>query len=143
MTVLLPIPAEGVSIGEAARPAGPSGGLHVMVVDDEPAVREVLKGYLTYDGHTVETATDGREGLDRFASDTFDLVLADKAMPKMSGEQLAAAIHMMAPRPVITLTGFGDMMQATGEKPVGVALVLNKPVTPQSASGSCSRVGKT
>ena len=67
VTVRLPIPAEGDSIGEATRPVGESRQLHVPVVDDEPAVREVLRAYLTHDGHTVETATDGREGLDREA----------------------------------------------------------------------------
>ena len=87
-----------------------------------------MEGYLTYDGHTIETATDGREGLDKFIAGTFDVVLTDRAMPRVSGDQLAAAIQVIAPRPVIMLTGFGEMMQATSEKPVGVALILSKPV---------------
>ena len=51
-------------------------------------------------------------------------------MPRMSGEQLAAAIKGETPiRPVILLTGFGDLLKATGETPEEVSLVLRKPIT--------------
>ena len=140
--VRLPLPVEGASIGEAERPSGPSRQLHVLVVDDEPHVRQVLEEYLTFDGHTVETATDGREALEKFTSGSgmFDVVLTDRAMPRMSGDQLAAAVRVIAPRPVIMLTGFGDVMQATSEKPVGVALILSKPVTLASLRKALAKV---
>lgn len=77
----------------------------------------------------METATNGREALDKFIAERFDLVVSDRAMPEMSGDQLAAAIKTVAPRPVILLTGFGDMMRATGEKPTGVDMILTKPIT--------------
>ena len=140
--VRLPLPVEGASIGEAERPSGPSRQLHVLVVDDEPHVRQVLEEYLTFDGHTVETATDGREALEKFTSGSgmFDVVLTDRAMPRMGGDQLAAAVRVIAPRPVIMLTGFGDVMQATSEKPVGVALILSKPVTLASLRKALAKV---
>ena len=103
--------------------------LHILVVDDEPAVRKVVAEYLTVDGHTVETACDGREALDKFTSGKFDLVVTDRAMPRVSGDQLATAIKTIAPRPVILLTGFGDIMKSKGEKPAGVNMILRKPVT--------------
>jgi DNA-binding NtrC family response regulator len=60
----------------------------------------------------------------------FDLVITDRAMPEMGGDQLAAAIMGIAPdKPVIMLTGFGDLMTAKGEKPAGVKAILSKPVT--------------
>ncbi|RMF87012.1 MAG: GAF domain-containing protein, partial [Nitrospinota bacterium] len=104
--------------------------LHVLVVEDEPEVREVIEAYLAADGHTVETAADGEEGLEKFRQGRFDLVVTDRAMPVLSGDELAAAVKQMAPEvPVIMLTGFGAMMQAAGEQPAGVDHVVSKPVT--------------
>lgn len=104
--------------------------LSVLVVDDEPSVREVITEYLTSEEHTVEMAASGLEGLEKFRRGRFDLVVVDRAMPGMSGDQLVAAIKRVAPKqPVILLTGFGDIMQAIGEVPEGVDMVLGKPMT--------------
>ena len=108
----------------------PSRSLHVLVVEDEPLVCEGMIAYLTSDGHTVETATNGHEGLEKFQAGKFDLVLTDRAMPEMSGDQLAAAIKEIEPnKPIILLTGFGDSMTNTYKKPDGVDFIMNKPVT--------------
>lgn len=103
--------------------------LHILVVEDEPLGRELVTEFLTADGHTVETAINGREGLEKFRVGRFDLVVTDRAMPEMSGDQLAATIKQAAPKmPVIMLTGFGDMMQSAGEQPVMVDVIVSKPV---------------
>jgi DNA-binding NtrC family response regulator len=102
----------------------------VLLVDDEPRVRQLLAQYLTRDGHSVETAMNGRDGLEKFSAEKFDVVITDRAMPEMSGDQLAIAIKQVAPEmPVILITGFGELMNATGERPEGVEIVLGKPVT--------------
>ncbi len=104
--------------------------LHLLVVDDEPLVAQLLTAFLRNDGHTVVTAADGEQGLKKFQSEDFDLVLTDRAMPVMNGNQLAAAIKETSPTtPVIMLTGFGDIMAVTDETPAGIDLVLGKPVT--------------
>jgi PAS domain S-box-containing protein len=104
--------------------------LHILVVDDDPVVRKSVVAQLNTQAHTVETASNGREGLDRFEAGRFDLVVTDRAMPEMGGDQLAATIQRSAPdTPVIMLTGFGDLMSARGEHPVGVDAVVSKPVT--------------
>ena len=104
--------------------------LHVLVVEDEPMVRHMVAEYLTIDGCTVETATNGREGLEKFHAGHFDLVVTDRAMPDMNGDQLAVLIKRITPnKPVIMLTGFGDLMQDSGECPVGVDRIVSKPVT--------------
>jgi CheY-like chemotaxis protein len=93
-------------------------------------VREVLGVYLGEDHHDVTMATNGREGLQAFRSGTFNLVLTDRAMPEMNGDQLAIEIKKLKPnQPVILLTGFGDLMSGAGEKPAGVDLVVSKPFT--------------
>ena len=104
--------------------------LHFLAVDDEPMVLRVIKEYLAEDGHTVETAKDGQEGLVKFRGGNFDLVVTDWAMPGLSGDKLAAQIKQDSPStPVIMLTGFGELIRAKGEKIAGVDLLLNKPPT--------------
>lgn len=114
---------------------------HLLVVDDEPAVREVVTEYLAADGHHVETATNGREGLEKFLAGRFDVVVTDQGMPEMSGDQLAAAIKRVAPnRAVILLTGFGDIMEAAGDQPVDVDTILTKPVTVSAMRQALAKV---
>jgi two-component system response regulator HydG len=89
-----------------------------------------VEGYLTEDGHTVVTAASAREGLELLGAREFDLVITDRAMPGLSGDQLASLVKKQTPdRPVILLTGFGDFMKAAGEMPEGVDWIVSKPVT--------------
>jgi nitrogen fixation negative regulator NifL len=104
--------------------------LHVLLVDDEDLVRRILNEFLLGDDHTVEIAANGREALEKFQQGKFDVVILDRAMPDMNGDQVAQAIKQIRPEtPIILLTGFGSMMQAAGEQPSGVDLVVGKPVT--------------
>ena len=106
-------------------------GLRFLVVDDEQRVRDMVGDFLRREGSTVETATNGRDALEKFHRDKFDLVITDRGMPEMNGDALAAAIKEAAPNtPIIMLTGFGEMMISAGEKPAGVDRILGKPVTP-------------
>jgi PAS domain S-box-containing protein len=133
VTVRLPAHVTPGATGAAEAPEGthaPLRQLHVLVVDDDPPIRELLTEYLTLDAHTVETASNGREGLEKFHTGWFDVVVTDRGMPEMSGDQLAAAIKRASPnKPVILLTGFGDLLIASGEQPAHVDLILSKPVT--------------
>jgi nitrogen fixation negative regulator NifL len=118
--------------------------LRVLLVDDEDIVRQILREYLVGDGHTVETASNGRDGLDNMAKAAFDVVLLDRAMPGLSGDQVAVAIKKLKPDlPVILLTGFGDMMKAAGETPPGIDLVLGKPVTIAGLRAALAQVVKS
>jgi CheY-like chemotaxis protein len=129
-TIRLPVQKEQKAGTRKQETEGPSRRLQILVVDDEPPVRAVVTDYLTGDGHSVESATNGSEGLQKFLGGWFDVVVTDQAMPEMAGDQLAAAIKRVAPnKPVILLTGFGDLMIAAGERPGGVDIILSKPVT--------------
>jgi signal transduction histidine kinase len=108
----------------------PPRHLRVLVVDDEPRVLEVEAKYLEAAGHCVAQAASGPEGLEMCRAEKFDLVVLDRAMPGMSGDQLASAVKQLsADTPVIMLTGFGDLMDATCEKPPHVDVLLKKPIT--------------
>ena len=115
--------------------------MKILVVDDEPMVREVVKEYLLNDGHSVVSISNGIEALEKYREESFDLVLTDKAMPGMSGDKLASAIKQFNPeQPIILLTGFGDMMKAAGEKPEGIDFILSKPVNLTKLREALARV---
>jgi CheY-like chemotaxis protein len=112
------------------KPASHAPLYRILVVDDEPLPSKIVGEYLKLDGHSVTIASNGAEGLDEFRKDSFDLVILDRAMPGMSGDQVASVIKTLNPAmPVIMLTGFGSMMEAANEKPADVDLVVSKPVT--------------
>jgi signal transduction histidine kinase/ActR/RegA family two-component response regulator len=129
-TFIVRLPADTTKAKDVqARTAAPTGPLSVLVVDDEPIARDVLTEYLTGDGHRVETAVNGREGFEKFKVGHFSVVITDRAMPEMGGDQLAALVKEQAPStPVVLLTGFGDLMNAAREKPECVDLVVKKPI---------------
>jgi signal transduction histidine kinase len=104
--------------------------LNILVVDDEPRVLEVVSAYLRCDGHSVSTALSGREALEKFRRNQFDLVVLDRVMPEMTGDQTARFLKQMNQDiPVIMLTGFGALIEVTGSQPAAVDVVLSKPVT--------------
>ncbi|MDQ3622818.1 MAG: response regulator [Verrucomicrobiota bacterium] len=108
--------------------AGPP--LRILVVEDDSLVREVISIFLSEDGHELTMAADGRDGLEKFQNGVFDLVMTDRAMPALSGDELARAIKRLKPgQPVILLTGFGGLMNGAGERPEGVDLIVGKPFT--------------
>ena len=118
--------------------------LSILTVDDQPVLCEILAEHLTEDWHMVETAGDGREALEKFRAKAmdhpYDLVITDKAMPHMNGEQLAAAIKAMAPGTrVILLTGYGATNDGT-LLPANIDMVVDKPVTRQALREAIARV---
>jgi signal transduction histidine kinase len=114
--------------------------LNVLVVDDEPRSREVLMAYLRTDNHSVATASSGREALEKFRRRNFDLVVMDRAMPEMNGEQTARFIKQVNHDiPVILLTGFSGQIDDNA-KPAEVDVVLNKPITLETLRRTISKV---
>ena len=104
--------------------------LHILVVDDEKSIQNLLDLYLTGDGHTSELANNGREGLKKFRLGNFDLVITDRAMPDIGGDQLANLIKQIAPKvPIIMITGLGNIMEASGEMPKNIDCLMSKPLT--------------
>ncbi len=103
------------TLAPARRLARRSGG-RILIVDDEPVVVELLADYLG-DDFEVETASNGREGLERSQQKSFDLIFLDIRMPDMSGremfETLRAVRPVLADRVVFTT---GDVVQEDTRK---------------------------
>lgn len=126
----------------AAMPApAASSKLRILVVEDEPLVREVIGVYLTEDQHEIELAENGRQGLEKYQPGRFDLVVTDRAMPGMNGDELAVEIKKLSGhQPIILLTGFGDLMAGAGEQPPGVDMVVSKPFTLTTLRSAIAKV---
>ena len=78
----------------------------ILLADDQQEVREMTKLMLDMDGHIVTEAGNGREALDLFTPDRFDLVITDYVMPLMKGDELARNIKRLAPaEPILMITG--------------------------------------
>jgi signal transduction histidine kinase len=111
--------------------------LQVLVVDDEPGIREVISAFLRSDGHEVTTASNGREGLKEFQAKSFDIVVTDRAMPQMNGDQMASLIKQTRPNiPVVLLTGFGTVIETAERQLPSIDVVLGKPVTLKTLLGT-------
>src|SRR5262245_9847634 len=97
----------------------------VLMIDDDPNVREVVRSLLAAFGFDCETAADGRSGLVRFDEGGWDLVLTDLVMPEVTGWDVVEAIRRRAPTmPIVVLTALTDptVMQRTCEWQVPVVL---------------------
>jgi len=100
----------------------------ILVVDDEPFVCDAVKLMLAFDGHEVETANSGKQALSILEKSKFDLVITDYAMPAMRGDELAAAVKARFPgQPVVMITAYAEMLQASGNPLPGVDWVISKP----------------
>jgi two-component system KDP operon response regulator KdpE len=76
----------------------------ILVVDDEPQIKRMLRTSLQSSGYEVVLAANGAEGLEQFASKQPDLVISDLAMPEMNGLELTQAIRRIAQTPIIVLS---------------------------------------
>jgi signal transduction histidine kinase/CheY-like chemotaxis protein len=107
--------------------------LRILVVDDDPMLLQSLRDTLEGDGHLVDIATGGQEGIDRFrvensGSKPFAVVITDLGMPYVDGRKVAGAVKTASPStPVILLTGWGQRLAAEGDTPLHVDCVLAKP----------------
>ncbi len=131
LTIRLPLDRRepGMDTEPEGKPADASR-LNLLVIDDEQWVRRVFERILKSEGHNVAATATGLEGLELFKKWNFDAVLVDRAMPGMSGDEVAAAVKQHKPgTPVILLTGFGDLMKEEGECPPGVDIIVSKPAS--------------
>lgn len=77
---------------------------HILVIEDDEDIQEVLKNYLTAEGYRVSLAADGIEGLTRFRQVSADLVLLDVMLPKVDGFAVLELIRKESQVPVIMVT---------------------------------------
>ncbi len=127
-TIRLPVGRDLPATPPAAPPAARPGRLRILVIDDEPEVRQVLIDLLTRDGHQVTACPDGRAGLARFRAEPFDLVITDLGMPGPSGWEVARLVKAEGlGTPVALMTGWSDQVDTEEAETRGVDFLVAKP----------------
>jgi len=118
-------------VAVSRRPAGASESATsgaVLIIDDEPAIRESLQTLLEAEGYTVETAADGESGLKSMAAHPFDLVLLDFALPDHNGLEILKEIRERDPgMAVIMITAYGTVENAVRAIQSGATNFIQKP----------------
>jgi two-component system, OmpR family, response regulator len=104
-----------------------SNPLHVLIVDDEPRIRAMLRRYLAGEGFTVSEAADGAHMRAALERETIDLVLLDLVMPGEDGLALARHIRQRSEIPIIILTGKGDLIDRVVGLEAGADDYITKP----------------
>jgi DNA-binding response OmpR family regulator len=104
---------------------------HILVVDDEPQVLEVLKLYLTRDGFRVSTASDGQAALSAFDSHAPDLIVLDLMLPKINGLDVFKQLRAKHAVPIIMLTARGDEVDRILGLELGADDYIVKPFSPR------------
>jgi two-component system response regulator VicR len=103
----------------------------VLVVDDEPIVRDVLSRYLSREGFDVGTASDGESALRSFANAKPDLVLLDLMLPRVDGFEVFRRIRARNGTPVIMLTARGEETDRIVGLDLGADDYVGKPFSPR------------
>lgn len=105
----------------------------VLVVEDDPFLRDIFQRVLERAGFTVITAAHGKEALASFHKGGISLVLTDILMPELDGFQLIRALKEKAPKlPVIAISNINDVKDSRDAvMKLGAELAVCKPVTPR------------
>ncbi len=129
-----PVATDAVGALPATRP------LRILLVDDEDLLLEVVSEHLTGMGHTVDCQPDPQSALKQVFANAYDLVITDRAMPRMNGDQLSLRIRELRPSvPIILLTGFGCILEQTGEAMPGISEVVSKPISRKALAALLER----
>ena len=100
----------------------------ILIIDDDKAIRKTLTEILRYEGYKVDEAADGEEGLRKFSSTAYDLVLCDVKMPKMDGIEFLEKSKVINPDvPIIVISGHGNIETAVEAVKKGAFDFISKP----------------
>lgn len=102
----------------------------ILVVDDDPHIRELVRLFLNQEGFTVLEASDGVKALEVLASESADMVVLDIMMPNMDGWQLCRELREHYDLPLLMLTAKGEMSQKVKGFELGTDDYLVKPFEP-------------
>ncbi len=115
-------------------------GTRVLVVDDEPTVREVVAGYLRRDGHVVSEAGDGHTALDLLESEPPDLVVLDMMLPGVNGLDILRRLRSTSDIPVIMLTARTEESDRVAGLELGADDYVVKPFSPRELAARVNGV---
>ena len=104
---------------------------HILLVEDEKAIRDAVAAYLERENYWVTSVADGQEALDEFEKRSFDLVVLDLMLPRVSGERVCKVIRDSSDIPIIMLTAKGEVEDRIVGLELGADDYLVKPFSPR------------
>jgi DNA-binding response OmpR family regulator len=102
-------------------------GQKILIVEDEKKISRFLELELKYEGYEVETAYDGREGLEKGISEDIDLIILDLMLPKLSGIEVCRRLRNHTEVPIIMLTAKDDVSDKVLGLDIGADDYMTKP----------------
>ena len=115
--------------------------LKILVIDDEPMVRDVHSKLLKRLGHDVDTADGGKEAMEHASTVSYDVIFTDLSMPQISGWETARRLRELCPNSVVVLlSGWGRHQSEEMLQTCGISHVLAKPVTTRQLKDLLSRI---
>ena len=104
---------------------------YILVADDEPAIRAVIKEYAEFLGHTVDEARDGAEAIEMAKLNDYDVAVLDIMMPRMDGYSACKEIRRLKGTPVIMLSARGEEYDKLFGFEIGIDDYVVKPFSPK------------
>ena len=101
----------------------------IMVVDDDPQIRRVLRTALVAQGYEAVDARNGEEAIERLGEEKPDLIILDVNMPRMNGLETCRVVRSTSDVPIIMLSGHGDRWRVVEAARIGAHEYLLKPVS--------------
>jgi CheY-like chemotaxis protein len=118
--------------------AGRGGPIHVLMIEDDPAIAEMYRVQLEHDGYRVSVATTAEVGLETLSEQGPDLVLLDLLLPDRSGFEMLMSLNENLPNhpPVVILSNYGEPSMIDRGRSLGaVEYLVKSRVTPSEISG--------
>lgn len=103
----------------------------ILIADDEPRIRSIIKKYAEFEGHTVVEAADGMEAVHFCRTNEFDLVIMDIMMPELDGFSACREIRKQSQVPIIMLSARGEEYDKINGFELGVDDYVVKPFSPK------------
>jgi two-component system, OmpR family, response regulator CpxR len=105
--------------------------MHVLLIDDDTELTDLMRRFLSHEGFVVDSAADGEAGLKRIREEVYDLAVIDVMMPRKNGMDLLRELRTFSRLPVIMLTARGEEMDRIIGLELGADDYVPKPCNPR------------
>jgi len=103
----------------------------ILIIDDDPVVHDVLKGYLERDGYIVQSSMEGRDGIAMSESSTAALLIVDSVLPDIAGKVVLQEVRRRSDVPIMMLSGHAGTEERIEALIAGADEYLTKPFSPR------------
>ncbi len=114
----------------------------ILVVDDEANIREVLKEYAEFEGHTVDEAGDGMQAVEMAKTKDYDIIIMDIMMPRLDGYSACKEIRKFKQTPMLMLSARGEEYDKLFGFEIGIDDYVVKPFSPKEVMARVNAIVK-